>query len=36
MYYKSGARKMGNYSNDKEIGKHVILKDNGEVSIINY
>ena len=27
---------MGNYSNDKPIGKHVILTKNGEVEIKNY
>ena len=36
MYYKSGSRKMGNYLNDKEIGKHVILYDNGEVLVTYY
>jgi len=36
MYYKSGYRKMGNYLNDNEIGKHVTLYDNGKVEITNY
>ena len=30
-YYKNGDREMGDYLNDKEIGKHVTLTINGEV-----
>ena len=25
MYYSNGDREMGDYSNDDEIGKHIIL-----------
>ena len=25
MYYSNGDREMGDYSNDKRIGKHVLL-----------
>ena len=31
-----GDRRMGNYSNDKPIGMHVILTKNGEVKTDNY
>ena len=35
-YFKSGSREMGDYLNDKEIGKHVKLNINGEVTTNNY
>jgi len=35
-YFKSGTRKMGEWKDDKEIGKHVTLSNNGEVKINNY
>ena len=36
MYKNNGDRKMGDYSNDKKVGKHVILTKNGEVKTKNY
>ena len=36
MYYHNGDRMMGDYYNDKPIGKHVTLKINGEVIENNY
>ena len=36
MYYNNGNRSMGDYSNDKPIGKHVMLTKNGEVKTFNY
>ena len=36
MYYNDGNREMGDYYNDKEIGKHVMLTRNGEVKTYNY
>ena len=35
-HYKNGDRSMGDYYNDKQIGKHVRLTRNGEVKIKNY
>ena len=32
LYYNNGNRKMGDYCNDKPIGKHVILHVQGEVT----
>ncbi len=36
MYYNSGDRRMGDYSNDKPIGKHAMLTKYGEVKTLNY
>ena len=36
MYYKDGEQRMGYYSNNKPIGKHALLKNNGEIKIINF
>ena len=36
IYYNNGDREMGDYSNGKEIGKHVTLTKNGEVKTNNY
>ena len=36
FYYSDGDRRMGDYYNDKPIGKHVKLTKNGEVKINNY
>ena len=36
MYYHKGDRSMGDYYNDKPIGKHVLLTNNGEIQIENY
>ena len=36
MFYNDGDRRIGNYSNDKPIGKHSLLKNNGEIKIINF
>ena len=30
-YWNDGDRSMGDYSNDKEVGLHVILQANGQV-----
>ena len=35
-YYSNGNREMGDYFNDKSIGKQVMLTKNNEVKIINY
>ena len=35
-YYNNGDRRMGDYSDDKPIGKHVTLIKNGEVETKNY
>ena len=35
-YYNDGNRSMGDYLNDKPIGKHAKLTKNGEVKTINY
>ena len=35
-YFANGDRRMGDYLNDKEIGKHVRLTRNWEVKIENY
>ena len=35
-YYANGDRQMGDYSNNKPIGKHVRLTRNWEVKIENY
>ena len=35
MYYNNGDREMGDYSNDEPIGKHIMLKKNGEIEINN-
>ena len=35
-YFNNGDRRMGDYYNDKPIGKHVILTKNGDVRIENY
>ena len=35
-YYNNGDREMCDYSNGKEIGKHVTLSKNGEVKTNNY
>ena len=31
IYYANGERYMGDYSNDKKVGKHVILDNNGNI-----
>ena len=31
-YYNNGDREMGNYLNDKKVGKHVKLHLNGDVT----
>ena len=31
MYYTNGNREMGDYLNDKKIGKHITLTNNGEI-----
>ena len=31
MYYSNGDREMGDYSNDNQIGKHVILTRDGNI-----
>jgi hypothetical protein len=36
MYYNNGSRKMGDYSINNPIGKHVILHNNGTVEFKNY
>ena len=36
LYYNNGDRMMGDYYNDKPIGKHVTLTRDGEVKINNY
>ena len=36
MYYNNGNREMGDYYNNKAIGKHVKLTNAGEVIINNY
>ena len=36
MYYNNGDRRMGDYSKDNPIGKHIILTKNGEVKTENY
>ena len=35
-YYNNGDREMGNYLNDKRVGKHITLHFNGKVTINNY
>ena len=35
-YYNNGDREMGDYSNDKPIGRHALLTRNGEVKTVNY
>ena len=35
-YYNNGDRRMGDYSNDKPIGRHALLTRNGEVKTVNY
>ena len=35
-YYNNGDRQMGDYSNDKPIGKHVILTNDGQDETIEY
>ena len=35
MYYNNGDRIMGNFSNNKPIGKHVMLTKDGEVQTFN-
>ena len=35
-YYSNGDREMGDYFNDKSIGKQVMLTKNNEVKVINY
>ena len=35
-YYNNGDREMGDYSNGKQIGKHVTLTKNGKVKTNNY
>ena len=35
-YYNNGDREMGDYYNDNQIGKFVMLTKNGEVKINNY
>ena len=36
MYYNNGDRQMGDFLNEEPIGKHVLLKNNGEIETINY
>ena len=36
MYYANGDREMGNYKDDKKIGKHVKLTANGKVITNEY
>ena len=35
-YYNDGDRRMGDYSNNNPIGKHVTLTKNAEVKTTNY
>ena len=36
MYYNNGDREMGDYKDDKKIGKHVTLTKNGEIKVNIY
>ena len=36
MYYINGDREMGDFSNDKEIGKHILFTKNGEAFFVNH
>ena len=36
FYYKNGDREMGNYLNDKKIGKHATLHVNGNITLNKY
>ena len=36
MYYKNGNREMGDYSNGKNVGKHVVLTLYGDTHSNNY
>ena len=36
FYFINGDREMGNFHNNKPIGKHVILTKDENVQIINY
>ena len=36
MYYKNGNREMGDYSDGKSIGKHVVLTQYGDTHTNNY
>ena len=35
-YYNNGDREIGDYLNDKKIGKHTIIHHNGKVSSKSY
>ena len=35
-YFKNGDREMGDWKDDKDIGKHVKLCKNGEIKTKNY
>ena len=35
FYFNNGDRMMGNYSNDLQIGRHVMITKNGDAKIIN-
>ena len=36
MYWKDVNRELGDYSNDKKVGTHVILHPNGKTTIKEY
>jgi len=36
MYYKNGDREMGNYLNDKKVGTHMILYNDGKSEVKDY
>ena len=36
MYYANGDREMGDYLNDKKLGKHIIFHENGEIESKTY
>ena len=36
FYFSNGDRRMGDFLNNKKIGKHVTLTKNGEVTIENF
>ena len=35
-YYNNGNREMGDWKDDKKVGKHVILSENGEIKTEEY
>ena len=36
MYYANGDREMGNYLNDKKVGKHIKLTATGKITNFTY